>query len=94
MSGSVQASDRLMKELREIYRSQSYKTGRTFRPMVPPQLARVHAHVRGGAGGQLMQSRSGSVVRSCAVGCFSAAGIYSVELVNDSLYEWHVKLRT
>uniref|UniRef100_A0A6Q2XKM1 E2 ubiquitin-conjugating enzyme n=1 Tax=Esox lucius TaxID=8010 RepID=A0A6Q2XKM1_ESOLU len=47
VSGSVQASDRLMKELREIYRSQSYKTG-----------------------------------------------IYSVELVNDSLYEWHVKLRT
>uniref|UniRef100_A0A4W6EK87 Uncharacterized protein n=1 Tax=Lates calcarifer TaxID=8187 RepID=A0A4W6EK87_LATCA len=26
VSGSVQASDRLMKELREIYRSQSYKT--------------------------------------------------------------------
>ncbi|KAJ0056313.1 hypothetical protein NL108_004588, partial [Boleophthalmus pectinirostris] len=48
VSGSVQASDRLMKELREIYRSQSYKTG----------------------------------------------SIYSVELVNDSLYEWHVKLRT
>uniref|UniRef100_A0A8C7G9D4 E2 ubiquitin-conjugating enzyme n=1 Tax=Oncorhynchus kisutch TaxID=8019 RepID=A0A8C7G9D4_ONCKI len=47
VSGSVQASDRLMKELREIYRSQSYKMG-----------------------------------------------IYSVELVNDSLYEWHVKLRT
>ncbi|XP_074012802.1 ubiquitin-conjugating enzyme E2 Q2 isoform X2 [Numenius arquata] len=45
VSGSVQASDRLMKELRDIYRSQSYKTG-----------------------------------------------IYSVELVNDSLYEWHVKL--
>lgn len=90
MSGSVQASDRLMKELREIYRSQSYKTGRTFRPMVPPKLA----HVRGGAGSQLMQSRSGGVVRSSAVRCFSAAGIYSVELVNDSLYEWHVKLRT
>uniref|UniRef100_A0A672K118 Ubiquitin-conjugating enzyme E2 Q2-like n=1 Tax=Sinocyclocheilus grahami TaxID=75366 RepID=A0A672K118_SINGR len=47
VSGSVQASDRLMKELREIYRSQSYKNG-----------------------------------------------IYSVELVSDSLYEWHVKLRT
>uniref|UniRef100_H0V2X0 E2 ubiquitin-conjugating enzyme n=1 Tax=Cavia porcellus TaxID=10141 RepID=H0V2X0_CAVPO len=46
VSGSVQASDRLMKELRDIYRSQSYKTG-----------------------------------------------IYSVELVNDSLYEWHVKLQ-
>ncbi|NWZ66471.1 UB2Q2 enzyme, partial [Acrocephalus arundinaceus] len=45
VSGSVQASDRLMKELRDIYRSQSYKTG-----------------------------------------------LYSVELVNDSLYEWHVKL--
>lgn len=24
----------------------------------------------------------------------SLPGIYSVELVNDSLYEWHVKLRT
>ncbi|XP_013876964.1 ubiquitin-conjugating enzyme E2 Q2 isoform X1 [Austrofundulus limnaeus] len=46
VSGSVQASDRLMKELREIYRSPSYKTG-----------------------------------------------IYSVELVNDSLYDWHVKLK-
>ncbi|XP_006866515.1 PREDICTED: ubiquitin-conjugating enzyme E2 Q2 isoform X2 [Chrysochloris asiatica] len=46
VSGSVQASDRLMKELRDIYRSQSYK-----------------------------------------------AGIYSVELINDSLYEWHVKLQ-
>ncbi|KAG5273723.1 hypothetical protein AALO_G00154750 [Alosa alosa] len=47
VSGSVQASDRLMKELREIYRSQSFKSG-----------------------------------------------IYSVELVNDSLYEWHVKVKT
>ncbi|EDL25843.1 ubiquitin-conjugating enzyme E2Q (putative) 2, isoform CRA_c [Mus musculus] len=45
VSGSVQASDRLMKELRDVYRSQSYK-----------------------------------------------AGIYSVELINDSLYDWHVKL--
>ncbi|XP_059534100.1 ubiquitin-conjugating enzyme E2 Q2 isoform X7 [Myotis daubentonii] len=46
VSGSVQASDRLMKELRDIYRSQSYK-----------------------------------------------AGFYSVELINDSLYDWHVKLQ-
>lgn len=46
VSGSLQASDRLMKELRDIYRSQSYKTG-----------------------------------------------IYSVELISDSLYEWHVKLQ-
>ncbi|XP_028640029.1 ubiquitin-conjugating enzyme E2 Q2-like, partial [Grammomys surdaster] len=45
VSVSVQASDRLMKDLRDIYRSQSYK-----------------------------------------------AGIYSVELINDSLYDWHVKL--
>lgn len=35
VSGSVQASDRLMKELREIYRSQSYKTGRIFRSTLP-----------------------------------------------------------
>ena len=27
MSGSVQASDRLMKELREVYRSESFKKG-------------------------------------------------------------------
>uniref|UniRef100_A0A8C5KDY1 E2 ubiquitin-conjugating enzyme n=1 Tax=Jaculus jaculus TaxID=51337 RepID=A0A8C5KDY1_JACJA len=46
VSGSVHASNRLMKELREIYRSQSYKSG-----------------------------------------------IYSVELIDDSLYDWHVKLQ-
>eukprot|EP00918_Siedleckia_nematoides_P043904 GHVU01095951.1.p1 GENE.GHVU01095951.1~~GHVU01095951.1.p1 ORF type:complete len:371 (+),score=52.29 GHVU01095951.1:169-1281(+) len=45
VSGSVQATDRLMKELREIYRSDSFKRGH-----------------------------------------------YVVDLVNDSLYEWHVKL--
>ncbi|KAK2146113.1 hypothetical protein LSH36_631g01040 [Paralvinella palmiformis] len=45
VSGSVQATDRLMKELREIYRSDSFKSG-----------------------------------------------TYEVELVNDSLYEWNVKL--
>lgn len=44
-SGSVQATDRLMKELKEIYRSNSFKQG-----------------------------------------------IYSIELVNDSLYEWNIKL--
>lgn len=46
VSGSVLATDRLMKELRDIYRSDSYKKG-----------------------------------------------IYSVELVNDSLYDWNVKLK-
>ncbi|XP_052793723.1 ubiquitin-conjugating enzyme E2 Q2-like [Mya arenaria] len=46
ISGSVQATDRLMKELREIYRSESYKKG-----------------------------------------------VFNVELVNDSLYEWHIRLK-
>ncbi|XP_052031104.1 ubiquitin-conjugating enzyme E2 Q2-like [Apodemus sylvaticus] len=45
-SGSLLASNRLMKELREIYRSQCYKSG-----------------------------------------------TYSVELINNSLYDWHVKLK-
>ncbi|XP_040567208.1 ubiquitin-conjugating enzyme E2 Q2 [Lepeophtheirus salmonis] len=45
VSGSVQATDRLMKELRDIYRSPSFKSG-----------------------------------------------AYEVELVNDSLYEWNVKI--
>lgn len=45
VSGSVQATDRLMKELREIYRSENFKRG-----------------------------------------------VFSVELANDSLYEWNVKL--
>lgn len=31
-------------------------------------------------------------LQGLTVKCF--AGIYSVELVNDSLYEWHVKIRT
>ncbi|XP_066275001.1 ubiquitin-conjugating enzyme E2 Q1-like isoform X5 [Branchiostoma lanceolatum] len=46
VSGSVQATDRLMKELRNVYRSDSFKRG-----------------------------------------------IYSVELVNDSLYDWNIKLQ-
>jgi len=46
VTGSVQASDRLMKELRDIYRSDSFKKG-----------------------------------------------IYTLELVNDSLYEWNIKLK-
>ncbi|EOA94878.1 Ubiquitin-conjugating enzyme E2 Q1, partial [Anas platyrhynchos] len=45
VSGSVQATDRLMKELRDIYRSPSFK-----------------------------------------------GGYYAVELVNDSLYDWNVKI--
>jgi len=46
VSGSVQATDRLMKELRDIYKSPNFKTG-----------------------------------------------AYQVELVNDSLYEWNVKIQ-
>lgn len=45
VSGSVQATDRLMKELRDIYRSDTFKKG-----------------------------------------------IYSIELVSDSLYEWNIRL--
>jgi ubiquitin-conjugating enzyme E2 Q len=46
VTGSVQASDRLMKELRDIYRSDTFKRG-----------------------------------------------IYSIDLVNDSLYEWNIRLK-
>lgn len=46
VSGSVQATDRLMKELRDIYKSPNFKNG-----------------------------------------------AYQVELVNDSLYEWNVKIQ-
>ncbi|XP_059621641.1 ubiquitin-conjugating enzyme E2 Q2 isoform X2 [Phlebotomus argentipes] len=45
VSGSVQATDRLMKELRDIYRSDSFKNN-----------------------------------------------MYSIELVNDSIYEWNIRL--
>lgn len=45
VSGSVQATDRLMKELRDIYRSDSFKKN-----------------------------------------------MYSIELVNDSIYEWNIRL--
>ncbi|XP_031637372.1 ubiquitin-conjugating enzyme E2 Q2 [Contarinia nasturtii] len=47
VSGSVQATDRLMKELRDIYRSESFKNN-----------------------------------------------MYSIELVNDSIYEWNIRLRS
>lgn len=100
MSGSVQASDRLMKELREIYRSQSYKTGRAPGGR---QRSKVAARRRSPRSDWLVLSwqtnrhkraLADEAVRSSTVIFFSVAGIYSVELVNDSLYEWHVKLRT
>lgn len=47
VSGSVQATDRLMKELRDIYRSDSFKKN-----------------------------------------------MYSIDLVNDSIYEWNIRLRS
>ncbi|VVC91589.1 ubiquitin-conjugating enzyme E2 Q2 [Leptidea sinapis] len=47
VSGSLQATDRLMKELRDIYRSHSFKSN-----------------------------------------------MYSIELINDSLYEWNIRLRS
>lgn len=47
VSGSVQATDRLMKELRDIYRSDSFKNR-----------------------------------------------MYSIDLVNDSIYEWNIRLKS
>ncbi|XP_032296257.1 ubiquitin-conjugating enzyme E2 Q2 isoform X3 [Drosophila virilis] len=47
VSGSVQATDRLMKELRDIYRSDAFKKN-----------------------------------------------MYSIELVNDSIYEWNIRLKS
>ena len=47
VSGSVQATDRLMKELQDIYRSDSFKNK-----------------------------------------------MYSIDLVNDSIYEWNIRLRS
>ncbi|XP_030244446.1 ubiquitin-conjugating enzyme E2 Q2 isoform X2 [Drosophila navojoa] len=47
VSGSVQATDRLMKELRDIYRSDAFKNN-----------------------------------------------MYSIELVNDSIYEWNIRLKS
>ncbi|CAH1796802.1 unnamed protein product [Owenia fusiformis] len=57
VAGSVQASDRLMKELKDIYKSDSYR--------------KEHQEGAGDIGG--------------------SKGCYSVDLVNDSLYEWNVK---
>lgn len=45
VSGSVQASDRLMKELREIYRSQSYKTGTHISPSKAWETQNSHATI-------------------------------------------------
>ena len=68
VSGSVQATDRLMKELRDIYRSDSSKRG-VF------SLKTVFCH-------------------ACTYDSYLITGVYSVELVNDSLYEWNVRLLT
>lgn len=82
VSGSVQASDRLMKELREIYRSQSYKTG-DYTDTFPYSGDYYCFNVS-----------SADWSKSLCVPVAYFTGIYSVELVSDSLYEWHVKLRT
>ncbi len=66
VSGSVQATDRLMKELRDIYRSDSSKKGKLIR----------YAPI---------------FLKSVITNLFPV-GVYSVELVNDSLYEWNVRL--
>jgi len=60
VSGSVQATDRLMKELRDIYKSPSFKSGAYQVEL----MEQIHY----------------------------ASHAYQVELVNDSLYEWNVKI--
>ena len=59
-SGSLTANDRLMKEVRDIFRSQHYKGGK-----------------------RLLQ-------QSHYISC--PTGEYTIELMNDSLYEWTVKI--
>lgn len=70
-----------MKELREIYRSQSYKTGDYNELNFPTVESRI----------VFTPPQHIELKRSALV---PFIGIYSVELVSDSLYEWHVKLRT
>nr|CAD7453024.1 unnamed protein product [Timema tahoe] len=54
VSGSVQATDRLMKELRDIYRSDSFKKGKNIQspaetyPFEPPFVRVVHPIISGG----------------------------------------------
>ena len=68
VSGSVQATDRLMKELRDIYRSDSSKRGNFIFMIVLFNISDLFLNL--------------------------VVGVYSVELVNDSLYEWNVRLLT
>ncbi|VDN59979.1 unnamed protein product [Dracunculus medinensis] len=66
IAGSVTATDRLMKELREIYKSEHYKKGiHIFHPYFLKLMI------------YLLYSLS----------------VYSIELIDDSLYNWHVRLK-
>ncbi|KAL2712297.1 ubiquitin-conjugating enzyme E2 Q2 isoform X1 [Vespula squamosa] len=62
--GSVQATDRLMKELRDIYRSDSFKK----------------------------VSEKQYLEKTSSESYEFISGMYSIELVNDSLYEWNIRL--
>ena len=65
-SGSVRATDRLMRELQDIYRSKCLKDGETNPLSYLTQLTNHYFVV--------------------------LLGVYSVELIDDCLYNWHVKL--
>ena len=82
ISGSVQATDRLMKELRDIYRSDSSKKGM---PVLHLILLTTLLDVNS------TYSFNSYYYTNMFI-CFT--GVYSVELVNDSLYEWNVRLLT
>ena len=61
-TGSIRASDRLMRELSDIYKSDSYKKGNHF----------------------LISMFFNDVL--------AMTGIFSVELIDDNLYNWYIKL--
>ena len=60
-TGSIRASDRLMRELSDIYKSDSYKKGKPF-----------------------FKKRMFLILKT--------TGIFSVELIDDNLYNWYIKL--
>ena len=78
VSGSVQATDRLMKELRDIYKSPSFKSGayQVFHSKISMYAIKRNDFIHQRVSNKLQKFLSPS----------------KVELVNDSLYEWNVKI--
>ncbi|KAG1701653.1 Ubiquitin-conjugating enzyme E2 Q2 [Nymphon striatum] len=143
VSGSVQATDRLMKELRDVYRSDSYNSDVEYEPMESDnetidsyesddvlseheddsvmlsdswkRIADIFSDCRPNSLPELVRNFSGinpalncnannsilenfkkfitnDVINYLVKNDSKKNRIYSVEIVNDSLYEWNVKL--